>query len=279
LLKDIPMKMWAIIVNTLRESLARKIFIVFFAISTLTLLFFTFILNIDVVDGALAMVSILGKQAPNKVKVAEIIIGAESVIAMALFTGGIFLSLFATAYFVPRMLEKGTIDLLISKPLSRPEILLAKYLGGLGIVVLNIVYAVVGIWLVLSLKTGFWNVGFLYAAAMIILTFAVLYCLITFLGITTGSGSVAVMGTYFVMFLSPFLAQREHLTRLLSNRFYKGILHGLYYVLPKVAELGKITGKLVAGKEVTHWMPLWSSITFGAVLLAASVIIFSRKDF
>lgn len=273
------MKIWAIIVDTFRESLARKIFIVFFAISTLNLLFFAFILNIDVVDGALAMVSVLGKQAPNKIKIAEIIIGAESAIAMALFTGGIFLSLFATANFVPRMLEKGTIDLLISKPLSRPRILLAKYLGSLAIVVLNIVYAIVGVWLVLSLKTGFWNVGFLYAAGTIILTFAILYCLIMFLGITTGSGSVAVMGTYLVMFLSPLLVQRENLTRLLSNRLYKGLIHGLYHGLPKVAELGKITGKLVAGKDVTHWMPLWSSVAFGAVLLAASVILFSRKDF
>ena len=90
---------------------------------------------------------------------------------------------------------------------------------------------------------------------------------------------MAVMGTYLVMFLSPFLDQRENLTRLLSNRLYKGLINGLYYVLPKVAELGKITGKLVAGKEVTDWTPLWSSVAFGTVLLTASVIVFSRKDF
>ena len=273
------MKTWAIIEDTLRESVARKILIAFPAITTIIILFFLFVMNIDVVDGAVAMVSIMGAQAQQSTEVTKLIINIQSGLAVLVFTGGIFLSLFATGNFVPQMLERGTVDLLISKPLARWKILLAKYLGCLLIIVLNVLYLVLGVWLVLSLKTGFWNVGFLYAALTMIGVFAVLYCPVTLLGVITRSPSVAIMVTYVVVFLSPLLAQREQLTRLLSNNVHKAILNGLYYILPKTFEMGELTRSLVAGEPIGSWMPVWSSLAFGAILLGIATVLFARKDF
>lgn len=271
-------KTWAIVEDTLRESFARKILIAFPAITTLIILFFAFIMNIDVVDGAVAMVSIMGGGV-QRAEVTKLIINVQSGLAVLVFTGGIFLSLFATGNFVPQMLERGTVDLLISKPLSRSKLLLAKYLGCLLIIALNVLYLVVGVWLVLSLKTGFWNAGFLYSALTMVGVFAILYCPVTLLGVTTRSPSVAIMVTYMIVFLSPLFAQREQLLRLLSNDVHKAILNGLYYILPKTFELGELTRSLVAGEPIENWMPVWSSLLFGAALLALATFLFARKDF
>jgi hypothetical protein len=48
-------------------------------------------------------------------------------------------STIVTAFFVPNMLRKGTIDLLLVKPISRPALLLCKFLGGLTFMFLNTV--------------------------------------------------------------------------------------------------------------------------------------------
>src|SRR5205823_2542737 len=42
----------------------------------------------------------------------------------------ILVSIVITAFFIPNMLRKGTVDLLLVKPISRPALLLYKYIGG-----------------------------------------------------------------------------------------------------------------------------------------------------
>src|SRR5262249_18328174 len=59
-----------------------------------------------------------------------------------------------TAFFIPNMLRKGTVDMLIVKPISRSALLLYKYIGGMTFMFLNTVIAVGGVWLVLGLRTN-----------------------------------------------------------------------------------------------------------------------------
>ena len=54
---------------------------------------------------------------------------------------GILVAVVLTAFFVPNMLRKGTVDMLLVKPIHRVDVLLYKYIGGLTFVFLN---AVVG---------------------------------------------------------------------------------------------------------------------------------------
>jgi hypothetical protein len=91
-----------------------------------------------------------------------------------------------TAGFIPNMLRKGAIDLLLTKPLSRPLVLLYKYLGGLLFVVMLTAVAVGGVWLMIGLKTGVWAPGVLYAIGGITFYFAILYACSTLAGSPSG---------------------------------------------------------------------------------------------
>src|SRR5262249_29088777 len=42
----------------------------------------------------------------------------------------LLISMIITAFFIPNMLRKGSIDLLVSKPIGRPQLLIYKYIGG-----------------------------------------------------------------------------------------------------------------------------------------------------
>lgn len=273
------MKTLAIIQLTFRESLAKRTFMAFFAISTLVNLLLLAALDLDIVNGMDAYISIMGQELDGNVHLADFVHRIESVIAVGLFTGGLFMSLFATSSLVPSFLDRGSIDLLLSKPLSRPQILLGRYLGAVAIVAFNIFYLVGVSWLILSLKTGIWNGGYLLSALMIVVTFAILFALMTLMGVLTRSGPFSLMITYLILFFSPLLIQRDQIYALLSNRFYGHLLDALYHGLPKTAELGAITEQLVRGAAVGSWTPLLTSLAFGLATLAAAGLLFQRKDF
>lgn len=274
-------KIWALIIYTFRESFAKKTFIAFFGLSTLMHLFFILAMNVDVVDGAMAMVKILGQDvnAAQKIDVHEMIVGIESVIATVVFSGGIFLSIFATASLIPSMLEKGSVELLISKPLSRFQIFLGRFLGAQSIMAFNVTYLIAGTWLILSAKTGVWYFPYLYSIPMVIVAFAIIYALMALIGVTTRSAGVSIMVAYTVLFVSPWLVQKDKIYALLSSKFYYYLLEGLYHALPKTFELGEINQALVMGRAIDGWAALWTSCGAGGVMLSLAVYIFTKKDF
>jgi hypothetical protein len=159
------------------------------------------------------------------------------------------------------------------------QILFGRYLGAVAIVAFNVFYLVGFSFLILSLKTGLWNWGFLLSGVMIVLAFAVLYALMTFLGVVTSSSAISLMVTYLILFFSPLLLERDKIYALLSSKIYGYLLDGLYYFLPKTAELGKVTQELVRGVAVGSWMPVWSSMLFGGFMFFVSSYIFSKKNF
>jgi ABC-2 type transport system permease protein len=273
------MKFLALVQLTFRESFAKKTFMGFLGISTFICLLFLFALNLDIVDGAQSYISIFGQEADQLIDLQKILLGLEGGVAVLLFTAGIFLSLFATSNLIPSLLRQGSIDLLISKPLSRTQILLGRYLGAISIVGFNIFYLVIFSWLIISIKTTIWNFGFLFAGFAIILTFAILFSLMTLMGIVTRSGPFSLMITYLILFISPFLLQRDAIYALLSAKIYGYILDGLYYFLPRTAELGLITQQFVRGIPVTAWPAAITSTIFAIIMLASSSLIFSRKNF
>jgi ABC-type transport system involved in multi-copper enzyme maturation permease subunit len=106
-----------------------------------------------------------------------------------------------TAGFIPNMLRKGSIDLLLTKPLSRPLVLLYKYLGGLLFVFLLTLVAVGGVWLMVGLRTGVWAPGILYAIGGITFYFAILYACSTMVGVLTRNPIVSIVVTIVFWFI------------------------------------------------------------------------------
>jgi ABC-type transport system involved in multi-copper enzyme maturation permease subunit len=120
----------------------------------------------------------------------------------------LLLSTIITAFFIPNMLRKGTVDLLIVKPISRPALLLYKYVGGLLFIFLNTVIVVVGIWLVLGLRTNLWGVGFLLSIPVLTFQFALYYAVSTLFAVLSRSPIVSILMTCLFWFLFAVLVGR-----------------------------------------------------------------------
>jgi len=269
----------ALIRDTFREALARKIFWGLFGLSTLMILFFLFLMKIDVVEGALATVTLFGRTMDRSTDVTRLVRGAYAGIATFLYTWGMFLAVFASAGLIPSVLEPGRIELLLSKPVSRTHILLGRYAGNVLVVACNITYLVVAVWLIFGIKTGIWSKSFLLSIATTIFVFAVLLAVVVLVGVLFDSAALATMITVGLMILSPILAQTSTVNRLLSSEWSRQLWNGLYYALPKVYDMGKMTLDVIARDQFDSWMPIWSSAIFAVVVMAAALFVFQKRDF
>jgi len=268
----------ALIRDTFREAMARKIFWGLFGLSTAMILFFLFLLRIDVVEGAMVSVSLFGGEV-REVNVEKLVRSAFGGIAAFLYTFGMFLALFASAGLTPSLLEPGRIELLLSKPVHRVHLLLGRYVGNLLMVGTNITWLVTGIWLIFGWKTGLWMPEFLLTIATTLFLFAVLLAVVFFMGVTWESAALATMVPVALMVVSPVLAQEKTMVKLLSSEWSRELWKWLYAVLPKVFDIGRITMNIVRDRAVESWTPFWSSGVFGVVVLALAIWVFLRRDF
>lgn len=269
----------ALVRDTFREAFARRIFWGFFACATALLAFLLFILRIDVVEGARATVSLFGQTSRKTQDVGELVTRAQAVIAMVLYFAGMALSVFASAGLVAAVFEPGRIELLLSKPVSRAHLLLGRYVGNLLVVAANVVYLVVGSWVIFGIKTGVWGWGFPLSSLCTIFTFSVLLAFIVLIGVLWDSSAIAIMATFAIMIVTPILAQRQTIERLLSSEWSRDVLRVCYYVLPKTSEISQIIWRMIIRQPIESWMPVWSTAIFGAVALGLGLWRFQRRTF
>jgi ABC-2 type transport system permease protein len=269
----------ALIRDTFREAMARKIFWGLFGLSTLMIAFLLFLLRIDVVEGATATISLFGTGSSREVDSEALVRNVHASIAAFLYSFGMFLAVFASSGLVPSLLEPGRIGLLLSKPVTRVHLLLGRFLGNILVVGANIVWLVAGVWLVFGMKTGIWAPRFLWTIVTTVFLFTVLLSVVTLVGVAWESAALATMIPVALMIVSPILAQEQTAVKLLSSEWSRRLWKALYHVLPKVYDMGRITLDIVRQQPVHDWMPVWTSALFAAAALTFALWIFAGRDF
>lgn len=262
---------------TLREAFSRKIFIMFSGVSVFILAVAALVFSLVSVEDFQGMVNVNGNEMDVFNKIVEVL---KLVIVVPLFGIGIFLAIFSTSSFIPHMLEKGSIDLLLSKPVSRTQVILGKYFGGIAVVFINIAFLIFGSWFLLGIKFGNWDPSFLLTIPTITFAFSELYALLILIGIATQSSVLAMMLTYLIYFIiSPILSYRDTIFSFIENKIAEYTIEILYYILPKTQDLSTLNSELAAGGSVPDWMPVLLAIAFIILTIATSITIFSKKDY
>lgn len=263
---------------TIREARAKKVFIFFFIISLIVLVV------LGLVFGFLQTNSIMSAFNPSfdKFQTNNFVTALEIIIISPLANLCLLLAIFSSANFVPSMLEKGNIDLLISKPVSRQHLIWGKFFGGLLIVFFEVAFLIIGVWLIISIKFSVWNFYVLNTIWVITFTFAVLYSVIVLFGVMTQSSVFGMMVAYFIfLIVSPvLLAFKNNRIFLITSDFVKELLNGLYYFFPKTSELmASVFNLSASGTGIQDFQPLVSSFIFLLLMMFLSVTIFNKKDF
>jgi ABC-type transport system involved in multi-copper enzyme maturation permease subunit len=218
--------------------------------------------------------------------------------ALALLIG-----LIITAFFIPNMLRKGSIDLLLVKPIGRAQLLVYKYIGGLTFVFLVTAFTVGGIWLAIALRSGHWDPSFLAVIPLLTFTFAIVYAVSTLVAVFTRSPIASMLVSIgFMLFLyivgqvkSGFDSIRDAGRGDRMPEWAFTLVDTLNNVLPRYKDLDKLSSKLITDGTLTDGerkmlglasiqYPSWEatigvSLAFIVLMLAISCLRMSRRDY
>lgn len=108
---------------------------------------------------------------------------------------GIVLALISTAGMIPDFVANGSIDLMLSRPISRWRLFLTKYLMGLLFVTLQVGVFSLASMLVIGLRGHAWEPRVLLAVPLVGLIFSYLFCVCVLLGLLTRSTIASLLLT------------------------------------------------------------------------------------
>ena len=280
--------LWANIEDVMREAAARWTLLAYFFLSTIFIIIFASAINLDIVDGALAGAKLFGQEVEmdGSLNIQQLVLGFETGFSVFLYFVCTFLAIFATAHLVPRMQEKGTVDLYLARPVGRVRLLLSRYVAGLILAGSNVVYLMGTIWLIVAWKTGVMNPRFLLAGSIIFLMIAVLLAFAFLVGVFTSSTAVSIMTTYGIFFFGLMLAAHERITPALSKDWQVWLIDSLYWIFPKSGELGQAVVAFVGGEHLPEQVlsvlspaPFLTTAAFGIACLTLASVLFTRKEF
>jgi ABC-type transport system involved in multi-copper enzyme maturation permease subunit len=196
---------------------------------------------------------------------------------------GLVIAVFVGTGLVNKEIEKRTVFILMSKPLSRVEFIVGKHLG-LSAVLAVLVVAMTAIYLgILTIS----QVS--YPLSSILL--AVLYqffelSLITAVAILFGvftSSLLATLLTFAVYLMGHFSRDLVSLGSLSKNPGIEQVTQGLYLILPDLSRLNLKNLAVYGADLLPPPLELLSNALYGLVytvlLLAIATVVFSRREF
>ena len=211
--------------------------------------------------------------------------------AMSIF--GLFIAVFIGIGLVSKEVERRSIYGLLAKPIDRYQIVLGKYFGLVLTLIVNVAIMAVGLYAVMHFVAwqfpaefvATWDVPpsdprILKAVGLIVVELSVVTAIALFFS-TFSTPLLSAALTFGMWIAGHFSADLRNFEQVVESRVAAGFARGLYWLLPNLATFD-VKGLVAHGEPVhTGFVVLAAAygLTYIAVLLIASVTIFSRRDF
>lgn len=110
------------------------------------------------------------------------------------------LALITTAGMIPDLIAGGSIEMMLSKPISRVRLFLTKYAAGLLFVTLQVGVFSVASFIVIGVRGGEWEPALLLAIPLVVAFFSFLFCMCVLFGLLTRSTIASLLLTLLFWF-------------------------------------------------------------------------------
>jgi ABC-type transport system involved in multi-copper enzyme maturation permease subunit len=206
---------------------------------------------------------------------------------------GLFIAIFIGIGLVSKEVERRSIYALLSKPISRPQLILGKYAGLVVTLAVNVVVMTAALYAVLAymtwttpaeLQTAWDAPGvdpLLLKALFLIFVELMLITALALFFSTFSTPMLSAALTFGLYIVGHFNADLRNFERVVDTRVAAWLARGLYHVLPDLSAFDVKT-------QVVHGLPVpagYLALTAGygvlyiTVLLLIATLIFSRRDF
>jgi Cu-processing system permease protein len=207
---------------------------------------------------------------------------------------GLFIAIFIGVGLVAREIDRRSIYAVLAKPVRRHEFIIGKYLGLVGTLLVNLAVMAIAYYLVLAYLGSTLPAAtvaaspappadprLLLAIAMIGFELALVTAVALFWSTFSSSALMSVGLTAGLYIAGQFGADLKNMQDVVASPVAVMVGKGLYYVLPNFAAFD-IKAQVVHALPIERGYVLLTSgyaAVYIALLLVASVMIFSRRDF
>lgn len=107
----------------------------------------------------------------------------------------VLLALVTSCSVYPELMREGSIETVVSKPVSRWKVFFAKYLGMLGFMALPLALFCLIVFLAMGLRVGVWKPDVFWAVPLLTFVFSILYSFAVLVGVWTRSTLFALLAS------------------------------------------------------------------------------------
>jgi hypothetical protein len=196
-------------------------------------------------------------------------------------TGGLwlFLAIFASTPLLVAALEKGWVELTLTKGVPRWRVFLGAYFGGLTLYAVTLGMATLPTAIWLWAKTGVGILPLVIAIGLQVFGFAALMALAAFVCTTRTGVALPIIVAVIIDFFSPLLANRDRTFFLFfTSDWTRGIINWVYRILPKNSEIVSVSESYLQYHKLGASWPFWSTGVFIVVTLALTMWVLHRKS-
>lgn len=256
------MQIWALIVDSFREAIDRKVFWIMVTLSVVVAASMACI-GFDE-NGANVLFGTWEFEAPGwevgaedaRGRVASLVVRFIADLTMGWV--GIILALVATASTFPSLMERGTIDIVLSKPITRTRLFLGKYLGAMTFILIQAVIFVGLTFVVIGTRWHHWLWAYLWMIPLLVLLFSYVFCFCALFSVLTRRAVPALLLTLiaWVVIWVPdsALTVFANYPELDEGGRWRRIFRTVRYVLPKTQDIAVIAAELLEAAPETEVM-------------------------
>ena len=190
-------QMFAILWESYRMLRARVLFWVVLGISMLVALMFASIgvndQGYSVLFGLWEMESSLINSSSGYAELFYLLIFTNVIVKWWLGYLAIALALISCSSVFPEFLAAGSVDVAVSKPISRVRLFLVKYLGSLIFVFLQVGVFCLIVFAAMGFRLGSWNWSVFWAVPILVFVFSMIYCMGVLVAVWTRSTMLSLL--------------------------------------------------------------------------------------
>ena len=199
----------------------------------------------------------------------------------AMLVFGAFISIFVGVSLVSKEIEKRTVFVIFSKPIGRGTFVVGKYLGLCLTLLVNVLIMGVGVSLAL-LYVGGGNLAFsIWGAIFLIFLELTILTAVAILFSSFSSPALSALLTFLIFIIGNFSQSLRDFAERLGSNATRLFFNFLYYALPNLsfysfttnASHGEVPPASMLGGATLY------AVVYVVILLAATITIFSRRNF
>lgn len=277
------MNVLAVFLDVLREAFAKRYVPALFGLLVLGLAGTALALDLDVVEGAIVGSRLFGEilrepMAPADVYLRPVLHAATAVT----FHLGMLLGIVATSDIAAGLLAPGRVELLLSLPLRRAELIVGTWLGVLAIALLAAGCAIGGFSLILFVKAGFFTAAPAIGAACAAVGFMAVYAQMLLVTTIARSPALAAGSGLCLYIAGVATSDRDAFLALFDGGVAREVAAFAIAPLPRLQTLASIGMDAASGQPWSLGelaMVLAATLAFSAACIAAACQVTAWKDY